>query len=100
MPDLHLAMRKGRITIRTRAMQVYAIGNPFGLDHTLTQVRTASAALCILIAIFPFLVGWRHGQSLDSAAQPLLHIHADFWGAQHIFAHLQLPDESPDNIPQ
>lgn len=44
-------------------MQVYAIGNPFGLDHTLTQVWTASAALCILLAIFPSLWGGAMGKA-------------------------------------
>ena len=32
------------------AVQVYAIGNPFGLDHTLTQVRHL-AHMCMLIAL-------------------------------------------------
>lgn len=32
-------------------MQVYAIGNPFGLDHTLTQVKH-SAHMCMAIARF------------------------------------------------
>jgi hypothetical protein len=31
-------------------MQVYAIGNPFGLDHTLTQVKH-SARMCMAIAL-------------------------------------------------
>ena len=33
------------------AVQVYAIGNPFGLDHTLTQVKH-SAHMCMAIALF------------------------------------------------
>lgn len=33
------------------AVQVYAIGNPFGLDHTLTQVKH-SAHMCMTDALF------------------------------------------------
>ena len=35
------------LRLMRHAMQVYAIGNPFGLDHTLTQVQT----LCCCVSV-------------------------------------------------